>query len=308
MTVLERGTGIARLRRKLPEPIDMPNGRPARARLLQTIVWIAVVGACAAALVAGIYYCLIEVNWHIFYLKPWWDGTAPYHGGLGGLIRSPSWMFYRHGYRDQGEPELAFLVVGTLIAPRKTWTTRAPWWYMILAPVLLAALSALCITGLVWLLDFGIPQWAGVHALNHWWLFLGTLVGGFAIGHIVKPIWRPVGATINGWFVNWSVGEYMLRRHRRDRTKGPLKAPVWVQHWYTAPLPLRERWMKTLKYRSALRPMLPLWKRRFIPRRVKRTIEALGGLVLLGIFCLIIVGFVAHFWIGTGHTVPFLAP
>jgi len=282
------------MRAKLPPPIIMPSGHAARYRLLQTITWIGIAGACAAALVAGAYFNGLEVNWHVFWLKSWWDG------GMGHLITSPSWPLYRHGYRDQGEPEVAFLIVGMIFAKRKSWSRRAPLWYMIIAPVLLLALSAAGITGVIWLLNFGIPHLLHEQALSHWYLFAGTLAGGFLLGHIVKPVWRPAGATINGWFVDWSVDRYLVRRqHGNGRI---VAAPRWVRHWYTAPLSLRERWMWQVRNNEVIT------RHRNLPRWAAWALAAIGALFLLLVAYLTVTGFIAHFWIGSGHSVPFLAP
>jgi|SRR6266487_173024 len=261
----------------------MNDGRPARFRLAQTVAWSAVVGACAAAFVAGVYFNVLEVNWHLFWLKGWWDS----------LVASPSWEFYRHGYRNEGEPELAYLIVGTLIAKRKTWTRRAPWWYMLAAPLLLVAVSAAGITGAIWLLDFGIPGWAG-GPLNHLVLAAGTVAAGFVLGHIVKPVWAPVGATLNGWLVDRSVDRYCIRRADLPG----LRPPAWVRHWYLAPLPTRERWVWQMEHNVTVtaRRDAPGW------------VTALAGVGLLLVAYLTVTGFIAHFWIGSGHSFPFLAP
>jgi hypothetical protein len=285
---------IGHMRAKMPPPIIMANGHPAKARLMQTIFWASIVAACAGALVAGAYFNVLEVNWHIFYLKPAWDG----------LFHYASWPFYRHGYRDQGEPEVGFLIVGTLIANRKTWKRHAPIWYMFLAPILVVVVSAAGITGVIWLLDFGIPHWLHESQLNHWYLLVGTLIGGVLLGRIVKPIWIPVGATLNGWFTNWSVDRYLVRRAKVRRTTGHvLKAPLWVRHWFLAPLPLRERWMSQL-HKGMNEPL----SRVPVPKWAAWTMGIVGGLIMLLVLYLTVTGFIAHFWIGGGHNFPFLAP
>lgn len=290
---------VEHMRSRLPPPIVMPNGKPARARLLQSTLWALIVALLAAALIAGIYFNVLQVNWHVFWLKAWWDGTAPYHGGMGGLIRSANWSLYRHGYRDKGEPEMAILVVGTLIAKRKAWSRRAPLWYMAVAPLLLIALSALGITGLVWLLDVGIPHWAGGQ-LSSSWLTTGTVSGGFLLGHVLRPVWTPVGATLNGWFIDWSVDRYLVRR--RNNPGKIIKAPAWVRHWYLAPLQLRERWMWQVRNNEVItrHRHLPLW--------LIWGIAAAGILFMLLVAYLVLTGLIAHFWIGSGHSFPFLAP
>lgn len=309
---------IARLRAKLPPPVIMPSGHPARARLLQTVYWSAIVAACAAAFIAGLYYLGFEVHYPWGTLKGWWDGTYPYHGGMGNLFTSKSWPLYRHGERDNGESEWATLIVGTLIAGRKTWHWRAPLWYMVLSPVLVLVSSVAGIAGVVWILNFGIPHWLYPHTpgatLDHWWLLVGTLVAGFLLGRLIHPIWKPVGATINGWFIDWSVDKFLTKRARIRAAAGIIKpivpAPFWVRHWWTAPLPLRERWMASLESQSGIYPT-KYGRRdahRSLPRWALRLLIPVGGLGTLLVVLIVLVGFIAHFWIGTGHSFPILAP
>lgn len=275
---------IARLRARLPEPILMPNGKRARLRLLQTLTGSGVIAVCAAALVAGVYFNVLQVRWGPVDLKPWWDG----------LVHAASWPLYRHGYRDLGEPEVAYLIVGTLLAKRRTWTRRASWKRMVIAPAGLLALSFAGITGAVWLLNFGLPRLLGVDALPDYWLTAGTISAGFIIGHIARPLWTPVGATINGWFVDWSVDRWEAR-HWNDPWAKP---PAWVRHWYLAPLPLRERWQWQRLHNEAVTT-------RREPSRWLLLLSTLPGLLIA---YLVITGLIAHFWIGSGHPFPFLAP
>jgi hypothetical protein len=289
-TIVER----IKSRKAKPAPIAMANGKPARFRLIQTVIWSAVVGACAAAFVAGLYFNITQVRWGSVDLKPAWDG----------LFSSPSWEYFRHGYRDQGEPLLAFLIVGTVFAKRKHWTRQISAKKKAAAPLLLILGAFAWITLGVWFLYFVLPGLPGIGSPpNHYLLLAGTVLVGFLGGKLIRPLWTPVGASINGWLIDRSVDKHE-RRRAQNLAPGlvPTEVPFWVRHWYTAPLPTRERWVWMREHNEEItaRRDLPGWVR--IPLR---GLTVLAGLLVA---YLVVTGFIAHFYIGTGHDVPFLAP
>lgn len=276
-------------RKEKPAPIAMANGKPARFRFVQNILGRAMVAFFAAALVAGLYFNITQVRWGPVYLKPGWDG----------LFTSPMWEFYRHGYRDQGEPLYAFLFVGTIVAAQKTWSHRAGWLRMTVSMPLLLIMSIAGITGGIYVLYVLLPKLPGIgDPPNHFILLGGTLLMGFILGKLIQPIWVPVGATINGWLMDRSVDRYEIRR--MHDTGAPI--PFWVRHWWSAPLQMRERWVWQREHNAEItaRKRLPLWLR--IPARV---LTAACGLLVV---YLVVTGIIAHFWIGAGHDFPFLAP
>lgn len=278
-------TRLRGLRKPKPAPIYMADGKPARFRLIQTLIWSAVVGAMGAAFVAGLYFNITQVRWGPFYLKPAWDGLFP----------GNAWEYFRHGYRDQGEPLLAFLIVGTVFAKRKHWTVDVSKTRRALAPVLLILAAFAWITAGVAFLYYVLPVLPGVGSPpNHYLLLAGTVVVGFLGGKLVRPFWTPVGASINGWLIDRSVDRYVIRK-AADPSLNP---PAWVRHWYLAPLPTRERWVWQMDHNAEVtqRWNAPLWLR------------ALAALGVLLVAYFVITGFIAHFWIGAGHDFPFLAP
>lgn len=286
-------TTIPAAQRKPPKRI-LVNGHRIRWRSSQSLAWTAVIAVCGGALVAGAYFDLLEVNWHVhighvafqlFWLKHWWDSGM-------GIVHSPAWVDYRHGYRDFGEPAVATMAVKSVMAKRHWWGVRASRWRLLTAPIVLLTFAAVLITGAVWVKYDLLPNPDTMHssvaALPHLLSVAETLGFGFLIGRVLHRFWAPVGATIQGYFTGRAAD------HARD--KG-LAAPRWVQ-WPAAPPVVRERIVWTMTSGQEIRDYaaVPRWARWLI------------GLAAVVAFYLIVTGLVAHFWIGTGHSFPYLAP
>lgn len=266
------------------------NGKPIRFRLPQMGLWTVVLGAFGAALVAGAYFNLLEVNWHIFDLKGWWDGGM-------GLFRHPSYPLYRHGERDLGEPAVAVLAVKSILASRKSWKHHLHPAAVAGLAVAVLVLAAGLIAGAVWAIDFGMPQaWKHLHGPNlaHDFAWAGhasieTLVAGFAIGFILHKVWAPAGATVQGWYA----GRAAAAANRPGK-----RLPLWVR-LPLAPPQFRER------VADAPASDQPVKQH----GRAVRVLARLGlGVLGLVVLYLIVTGFLAHYYVGTGHHVPFLAP
>src|SRR5216684_4171149 len=193
------------------------NGKAVEYRGVQMTAWSLAAGFAGACFVAGLYFLLLQVNWHvnidgvkfqIFNLKPWWDG----------LFSAKSWPLYRHGLRDLGEPAAAVMGVMTLLARPKWWGTRLRGWQLALSPLVLAVVATGLILGGIWLLDFGLP--------NLWHVLFGayrvtapawiahsswqTLLLGFLIGRVLHPLWAPAGATLQGYRIDASVNRALV--------------------------------------------------------------------------------------------------
>lgn len=280
-------TSIAARFRAKHEPIAV-NGHPIRHRFPQVILWGVVAAACGAAFVAGLYFNVLEVNWHVFYLKDWWDGTAPYHGGMGNLITSPNWSLYRHGIRDLGEPALATIAVKTLLAKKSTWDKRVGPVNLTVRLVLLLAVTIALAVGGIWVINFGLPK---IYTVPAWVVkaSLEQLVLGIVIGQIVHRIWAPAGATIQGWFIDHSVERAVATGH----------IPLWVK-LPVAPVQIRERFEVVREEEAGKEESA----------RVKSGVvmKIILPVVALVVLYLIVTGFIAHYYIGTGHSFPFLAP
>ena len=263
------------------------NGAPVRARKLQVIAGAVVLGALGAALIAGGYFNLLQVNWHLFDLKHWWDHLFPY----------ASWALYRHGERNLGEPAAAVMVILSITAPPKTWRYRLSGWQVALRAVVLVVLAVGLIAGAIWLIDFGLP--AGWHHLKlpDWsghfaWAgkaSLEVLVAGFLIGRVLHVVWGPAGATVQG---------HLARRAaaRIERRGG--RAPLWLRY-PLVPVQVRERVSVALlsSEKPAQRGRVSRW-----------AVTAAITLAAVLAAYLIVTGFIAHYWIGAGHSFPFLAP
>jgi len=288
----------ARARRRKMPPIAIDNGRPIRSRAAQMALWTVAAAACGAALVAGLYFNFLEVNWHAFDLKTWWDGGM-------GVFHSASWVLYRHGIRDIGEPALATIAVKTLLAKRRTWGKRAGPAGVAIRVALVAAATVGLAAGAIWLIDFGLPQ-AGWHQ-PAWMVKVSAeqLILGVVIGQIVHRIWAPAGAAIQGHYIDKAVA----------RSKVTGRIPAWVRR-PVAPPQVRERfvWQRSqrapapvisiadAKSRAGRAAVLgpPAWR--------IRAARARDAIVAVVAAYLVVTGFIAHYWIGTGHTFPFLAP
>ena len=94
---------------ELVPPKRIPvNGRPIRLRWLQQVIWSFLAANVGALIIAGLYYLVIQVRWHIgshtyLFLKPSWDHLFSYAG----------WAADRHDIRDVYEALLATLFVAS---------------------------------------------------------------------------------------------------------------------------------------------------------------------------------------------------
>jgi hypothetical protein len=263
----------------MPKHIEV-NGHPIRLRKPQMILWSVIVGACGAALVAGAYYLGLQAPWHLDIgslhlhdLKSWWDSGM-------GLFHSASWVLYRHGERDLGEPAVATMAVMTLLAGPKYWGTRVPAWRLLLTPVLIIVLAAALIAGGIWLINFGLPALAR-HNTYSW----ENLVLGFGIGRVLHRLWAPVGATIQGFQLDKAVA----RAHASGKT------PLWVREPLMPPV-IRERFTWMRQFSAAVIRLA----------ETSRWFRVVMAVLMVVAFVLIVTGFIAHYWIGTGHTFWFL--
>lgn len=296
-----------------PRHIEV-NGHRIRFRLAQQAGWSAISAVLAAALIAGVYFLVFEVNWHvhigavrfqIFYLKNWWDGGM-------GFIHSPSWgNVYRHGLRNLWETVLAALFVKSLLAAKwRKDDVRVGGLRLILTPLLLAVVATALVVGGIWLLDFGLPSawhhFFGTHRaanpvhLPHSLAFLANFLStwnwqvvlvGAVIGQIVHKIWAPVGNTIQGFFIDRAAAN---ARRYVNPVGGPGYAPLWVRYPLTPPV-ARERFAWIMESGQPIRSHGKL------DRGLIITFSVVA-------FWLIVAGLIARYWVATGHTFPYLAP
>jgi hypothetical protein len=256
----------------------------------QTILWSVIAALLGSGFVAGWYFGLFEVNWHIggyelFNLKPWWDGGA-------GLFHNASWVLYRHGLRDLLEPAFATMGVKTVMAKAKYWDRPCSRLRLFGTPPLIIALAIGLATFGVWLLDFSLPalwhyfHWTTITApawISHssW----QVIVLGIVIGLILHPLWGPVGAELQGRLVNRSV-----------ERKAPSE-PLWVRE-PIAPPTMRKRWV------ASAAAFIP-GSKSLEQNKWERWVLSFG---LLACVLITLLGLLAQHWIGLGHTVPYLAP
>jgi hypothetical protein len=76
----------------LTAPAHYPvNGKRIEFRWEQMLAWSVAAGIAGACLVAGVYFLVLQVDWHVHIgavkfqvvnLKPWWDGgMGLFHSG-----------------------------------------------------------------------------------------------------------------------------------------------------------------------------------------------------------------------------------
>lgn len=273
-------------------------GKPVRLRFIQMIAGGLLVALCGAALIAGLYFNVLQVNWHvhiasvsfrIFYLKHWWDSTWVH---LMGVTAGP---VYRHGVRDLGEPAIATIAVKTIMAKAKWWGVRVGPVRLIATPFILLAVTIAMAVGGIWLIDFFLPgAWHSAFGGYYVqappglsWLYrlsIEQLLLGLVIGLVLHRIWAPAGATLQGDLVDRST----------DRSRLTGRTPLWVRHMPFV-VQLRERWAWQMEHDTEVR------ERGKSPRWLITT-------MVIVMAYLVVTGFIAIHWVGTGHSFPYLAP
>jgi len=267
------------LRFKRKKRIQLANGKRIHLRGIQMFYWGTAAGFLGAAFIAGLYFGVLQADWHIFWLKPWWDN----------LIHDPRWPVYRHtAFRDIPEPAFATMAVMTLIAKEKYWNARVSTLRLVTAPfILILTTFALGIFG-TWLLNYGLPEHArSVLA----WHSLGDLALGFLIGKVLHQFWSPIGATLQG----------RILEDDAARAAGRAQLPFWVR-WPLSPPVVRERFSEM--YRGYLNQLVthdtikvddegtPAW--------IITTMAVIIGLIIA-------LGLAGHYWVGVfHHSIPYI--
>lgn len=293
------------------------NGKPVKARWLQMTVDSLIVAIALTCAVAGGYYILLQIDYHIpahligtwpsrtitiLNLKPWWDG----------LFKQSWWPVYRHDLRNQGESLLAILGVMTVVAkwkPERDKPLKAG--PLVLRTLLCLALIVPLIVASVYLIDTGLPflwhkAFGHQHVGNpvhfpHALAFLGTFLSGFPwefliagviIGRIIKTIFRPVGVTLNGFLVDRQVHKARAAALLEKTSMG--KRYVTRQYAPKFPWPptSRERYWHTMDHRIE------------VPAHT-RSVKGVSWTALISGFISAVIGAYAKYWLGTGHT-PFI--
>ena len=253
--------------------VALPGGHHIHLRREQMLLWSVVAAFVGAGFVAGLYFGILQVNWHVFWLKPWWDN----------LFHEAWWPVYRHtAFRDIPEPAFATLGVMTLIAKQKYWDKPVGTIRLATTPVLVIILTfALGIAG-TWLLNFAF----GHPVLQ--WHSAGNLILGFAIGRLMHVLWAPVGATIQGRLMEGSADK-AAARHR---------VPLWVRYPLAPPV-MRERfahlYAKTIQVKGNLYDEGNAALRRW-----------LIAVMVLVFIVVTVIGLLGHYYAGTGHSIVFL--
>lgn len=290
------------------------SGERVHGRLVQSLYWSAAAALLGAAFVAGLYDGVLQVRWYVhvgsfhlelFYLKGWWDGLFPYNW----------WPLYRHAaFRDIAEPAVATMAVKTLLASRKWWGVRVGNVRLLTAPLVVVFLTlGLGVLG-VWLTDFALPAvwaWAcsglghpGFKVSAH---FLGKasasqLVLGFVIGQAVHRYWAPVGATLQGAFLDRAVDR---RQAVVNRARIPMDRAVRIDlaGWHIVPA-----WVRLPLSPPVIRERFAEMWRGNADVKIRKGHGKVIALATVFVVLVTLLGLVGHYWAGAGHTVPYLFP
>lgn len=259
---------------KQPKHVALPGGHHIHLRREQMILWSVIAGFLGAGFIAGLYFGILEVNWHLFWLKPWWDG----------LFKQAWWPTYRHtAFRDIPEPAFATMGVMTLIAKQKYWDKPVGNIRLAATPLLVIVLTfALGVAG-TWLLNYGLPAAARSDLA---WHSAGDLILGFAIGRVMHVLWAPVGATIQGRLLEGSADKASARHHVPAWVRYPLAPPVMRERF--AHLYAKSRQVTGNAFTSST------WRRYLI------------AVMVLVFIVVTVIGLLGHYYAGTGHSIVFL--
>jgi hypothetical protein len=222
------------------------NGHRIHLRLVQQLIWWFVAANAGAYIISAIYYLVTQVHWQsgghtVLYLRPAWNG----------LFKTSWWRVARHDIRDVYEGALATLFVRSLLANwKKKYTERVGAFRLITAPLLIVVATLPLVIAGIWVVNFAGP-WIWHHTLHHrvlhlsmhlpQWLatFLSTwnwqpLIIGIIAGLVVHRLYRPIGNTVQLFFIERAVA--------RARATG--RIPLWVRRPIAPPV-VRERfaWM-----------------------------------------------------------------
>ena len=225
----------------IPRHIEV-NGHRIRLRLVQQLLWSFAAATAGAYIISALYYLITQVHWTsgghtVLYLKPGWDG----------LLKTAWWPVARHDIRDVYEGVLATLLVKSLMANWKRKNLdQVGAFRLITAPLLIIGAALPIVLVGIWVVNFAGPwvwhQTAGhrvVHLAVHLpsWLdtYLSTwnwqpLLIGIIAGLVVHRLYRPVGNTVQLYFIERAV----------NRARATGSTPVWVRYPLTPPV-VRER-------------------------------------------------------------------
>jgi len=262
---------------ELVPPKRIPvNGRPIRLRWLQQVIWSFLAANVGALIIAGLYYLVIQVRWHIgshtyLFLKPSWDHLFSYGG----------WVADRHNIRDVYEALLATLFVKSLLANWRKGIWRAPAWYVLLSPILIVVVAFPVVAAGIALIDHALP-WLWQHIFAHRVLhnpvhlpsrldWLGTYLSGYP--------WQPVVIGILAGLV--------VHRTRDAIAAGEENPHRHLPRWPWPPV-IRERaaWIMTSNQ--------PVPDRTFDIRWAVRVVMVVfAALAICGVY--------ARYWVGKGH-------
>jgi hypothetical protein len=193
-------------------------GKPIRFRFFQQLGWTGVAAFFGVGFIAGLYWLGLQQHYPFLpgtgSAKLWWDSGM-------GIIHSPMWPAYRHGVRDNGEPETWALVGGVLLGAASVNAKRIPLKLVPVAALVLLAFIVAFATGITWVTDFGpLKNWSDIFSWQQ--LLLGVIAG-----RILHYMWKPVGASIRYHMVTSSLRKGIVPLW----VTLPLRPPAWRELW-----------------------------------------------------------------------------
>jgi hypothetical protein len=279
-------TTAARAAERTPPPKHiLVNGKRIRLRLVQQVAWSFAAANAGALIISALYYLFTQLHWHvggyqIMYLKPDWDHLFSYAG----------WPADRHDIRNLYETILATLFVKSLVVRWQKYYGKpvATWRIATAFPMIITVAAPFVVAG-VYVTNHGGPQlwhwWFHRHQIGvpfHWphslaWVsnYLSdwkwqTLVIGIAAGQVIHRVYAPIGATVQGHFVDRQVD-----KTREAQQRGDWKGAGRHRPRFPLPPVVRERYAWTVGSDDPVPPR-GKWAPRVIP------FVAFVGLVLLG--------------------------
>jgi hypothetical protein len=255
---------------KAPKHPLLANGKRIHLRRSQMLLWGVIAGAVFAAFMAGLYCTVTQLSYFGDSLKPAWDG----------LFKTPWWAVYRRtSFRDIPEPAFAVIGYMTLMVKPKYWDKTVSTTRLVITPfILIISVFALGI-GATWLLNYGLP----VHVRNVLaWHYVGDLLAGLIIAHLMRFLFAPVGAVI----------QQHLMESGADRAAARQRVPLWVR-LPDAPPVVRERFSHM--YSKARKVTGDLFEK-------NRSKTWVIGFMVLFFVVVSVIGFISHYYFGAGHT------
>jgi hypothetical protein len=179
------------------------NGRPIRLRWLQRVIWSFLAANIGALVVSALYYVFVQ---H-------WGRAVGFHGHLAD----------RHDIRSVYEALLVAMFIKSQLANWRRKDLRAPAWYVLISPLLIAVVASPIAAAGIWLTYYALPYvshsllypspppelsessalvWLGTFHVGYQWQ---PVLIGILVGPVMHWAYAPAGNTVQLFFVGRAV-------------------------------------------------------------------------------------------------------